>query len=287
MLKAQRKHPRRRLRIGLISLVVLALAGGGYWWWDRRQPCPPTKIYQGVIYRCERMPETPESGGLVHIVEVDMTAPGVEPYVTNIDPVAKAHGWEYTLDYVGRVVKEKHLAVGVNGTLFGSNSGWVRMRGDEARSTETVVSEHLVNHPDPISFMLWFDDDFTPHLEHDRPATAQTLARMRFGIGGQEEILQNGKPRPGTTTTPDHRTMLAVDTSRKRLWIAVFEKASFRAAAEKLGQLGAVQGMMLDGGTSSAMALGDDANGVRSGVVMGNWRPVPVQFGIRARPIQK
>ncbi len=276
----------RRLRTATLALSLIALAAALYYRSTLRSPCPPTPIYQGVTYRCDPMPETPESGGLVHVVEVDLTAPGIQLYVTNIDPVAKAHGWEYTLDYVGRVTKEKHLAVCVNGTLFKSNSGWIRMRGDEATSLETAVSEHLVNHLDPNSPMLWFEDNLTPHMAQDRPAKPELLAKMRFGIGGQEGILQHGLPRPETQTIPDHRTMLAVDTARKRLWIAAFDKASYRMAARKLGQLGAQDGTMLDGGTSTAMALGQDAANVSPGVLIGNWRPVPVHFGIKAVPLK-
>jgi phosphodiester glycosidase len=55
---------------------------------------------------------------------------------------------------------------------------------------------------------------------------------------------------------------------------------------QKLADLGAKDGTLLDGGSSSAMAIGEAATGVRAGVVDGGWRPVATYFGVRARTIQ-
>ena len=52
---------------------------------------------------------------------------------------------------------------------------------------------------------------------------------------------------------------------------------------QKLADLGAKDGMLLDGGGSSSMALGKDASGVSPGTVYGSWYPVATQFGVRAR----
>ena len=52
---------------------------------------------------------------------------------------------------------------------------------------------------------------------------------------------------------------------------------------QKLADLGAKDGMLLDGGGSSSMAIGKDASGVSAGTVYGSWYPVATQFGVRAQ----
>jgi hypothetical protein len=71
------------------------------------------------------------------------------------------------------------------------------------------------------------------------------------------------------------------------LFLAAFENASPRRALEKLAKLGAADGMLLDGGSSTSMALGGKARGVRSGVLTEGWRPVATHFGVRARALER
>jgi Phosphodiester glycosidase len=73
---------------------------------------------------------------------------------------------------------------------------------------------------------------------------------------------------------------------RKLLFLAVGEYISPRLALQKLAELGAKDGMLLDGGDSSSMVLGKDAAGVPAGVLYGGWRPVATYFGVRAKPLR-
>jgi exopolysaccharide biosynthesis protein len=52
---------------------------------------------------------------------------------------------------------------------------------------------------------------------------------------------------------------------------------------ERLAKLGARDAMLLDGGGSSAMAIGEGALNVARGALFGGWRPVATFFGVRAR----
>src|SRR5262245_66292880 len=84
---------------GKYLLVILfgisALLHGDFW--EQGHVQQPVKIFGGVTYGCERLAVTPEGGGLVHWVRVDLTAPGLELYVTALVPAAVARGWEYRL----------------------------------------------------------------------------------------------------------------------------------------------------------------------------------------------
>ena len=74
---------------------------------------------------------------------------------------------------------------------------------------------------------------------------------------------------------------MAIDRDRKLLFLAVAENISPRLMLQQLAELGAKDGMLLDGGSSSAMAIGQHATGISSGVVHGGWRPVATVFGVR------
>ena len=100
-----------------------------------------------------------------------------------------------------------------------------------------------------------------------KPPTAAELSKAKWGIGGQGVWLRDGKVWPGS----GHRwAAQAFVFGRRRKYLATLAK----------------DGMLLDGGHSSSMAIGNGATGVSAGVLYGGWRPVATHFGVRARPIQ-
>jgi hypothetical protein len=221
------------------------------------------------------------------MVSVDLAAPGIDLYVTPLDPVAAAQGWQYRLRRIGDVVHKERLAVVINGALFTSVPDWrPRLPGDLAKGGETVVADHVVSHIWEHTYLLWFDDQLTPNLKPAKPPAAADLARAKWGIGGQRVGLQGGRVQPGMSRSPDARTAVAIDRERKLLFLAVGEHISPRLILHKLADLGARDGMLLDGGSSSSMAIGEGAAGVRAGVVYGGFRPVATHFGVRARALR-
>jgi hypothetical protein len=282
--RRRRTWLRRATIVVLVIFVLAGVAAGGYAWLQYHGPTVPVEIYRGVVYSCIRLPDANESGGLLHLVRADLTVPGVDLYTTPPnDPDAVAHGRQCKLDYVSSVVKHEHLAAAVNGTLFDSDSGLIRRTGDFASCVETVVADHVVSHVGKNTYLLWWDDDRVAHMEHTKPPSAAVLAKARWGIGAQQSILNDGQFSLFAGHTPDRRTAIAVDPERKLVWIAVFDRASYYFAAQTLAEQGAKTAILVDGGTSSAMALGPDtAGGVRPGTVTGNWRPVASVFGFRA-----
>jgi hypothetical protein len=145
-----------------------------------------------------------------------------------------------------------------------------------------VVADHVVSHLWEQTYLLWFDDQLTPHLRPSKPPTAAELAMAKWGIGGQGVWLRDGKVWPDSSRSPDSRTAVAIDGPRKLLFLAVGDNISPRLMLQKLADLGAKDGMLLDGGGSSSMAIGKDAKGVSTGIVYGGWRPVATHFGVRA-----
>jgi hypothetical protein len=245
------------------------------------------EIFEGITYGCKQLEPREEAGGVVHWVRINLTAPGITPYVTSKDPTAVSQGWQYRLRRVSDVVASEHLAVAINGTLFSSKSSrLLPMSGDLANAVNPVVADHIISHVWLDTYLLWFDDRLTPHLRPEKVTEAE-LAMAKWGIGGEDFWLRDGKVWPGDYRShiPDGRTAVAVDLPRKLLFLAIGTHISPTLMFQTLADLGARDGMLLDGGDSSSMAIGTDASVVSPGAVYG-WRPVATQFGVRAEPLR-
>jgi len=246
--------------------VAILLSGGAAVFRERCGSLAQTEIFEGITYGCRRLDATEEGSGLVHWVSVNLAAPGIELYVTPLDPTAVARGWQYRLRRIGDVIDKDRLAVAINGTLFQSNSGWwPRMSGDLANSVETVVADHVVSHVWEHTYLLWFDSQLVPHLRRSKPPTAGELAHAKWGIGGQAVELWDGQVWPGSSRSPDSRTAVAIDREHRLLFLAVGRHISPRRLLQELADLGARDGMLLDGGGSSSMGIGKGAAGLSAG----------------------
>jgi len=278
---------RRKLKWAVLGLIAsIALVCLGCWLWTFRSPVQTTEIFRGVTYTCEQLPETSESGGLLHVVEVDLTAPGVDLYVTPMHPGALEKGWQYEMSWPWWQGRAKGLAVAVNANLFQAKDGGFALPGSYARSAETAVSAGVTNHIDPNSYLVWFERNLTPHVERTKPPSQAALDRAYWGVSGQGVLLDNGKINSSASAVTDRLTLLGVDTRRARLWLVAVDKASQRFAGQLMSDLGAEYAIQLDSGDSTCMFLGSAAEGVRSGTVIGGWRPVATTFGVRALPVE-
>jgi hypothetical protein len=270
-----------------LAVALTALTGGDSASWERCGP-QPREIFSGITYGCERLERTSEGYGVLHWVRVDLGAPGIGLYVTPLDSSAAAQGWQYRLAWIDDVVGDEQLAVAINGTLFTSKyRWWPRLPGALANGVETVVSDHVTSHLWEHTYLLWFDDDLNPHLRLSKPPTPEELRQAKWGIGGQGVGLYDGKLRSGSGGEPDARTAIGIDAKRKLLFLAVAEWSSPHRILERLAQLGARDGMLLDGGGSSALAIGENAEGVPRGALFGGSRPVATFLGVRARRLSR
>jgi hypothetical protein len=270
----------------LVGIVAVgALLSGASVLRERCEPLAPTEIFAGITYGCKRLDATAEGSGLIHWARVNLEAPGVELYVTPLDSTAVTQGRQYRLRRIGDVVVKERLAVAINGTLFTSDPDWrPRFPGDLAKSVETTVADHVVSHVWEHTYLLWFDNKLGPNLRRSKPPITEELAHAKWGIGGQAVELWEGKVWPGSSRSPNARTGIAIDRQRKLLFLAVGQYISPHLLLQELANLGAKDGMLLDGGGSSTMAIGKGAAGISAGVLYGGRRPVATHFGIRAQP---
>src|SRR5262249_18147317 len=251
--------------------------------WEQGQPHQPVNIFAGVTYGCERLAVTQEGGGLIHWVRVDLTAPGIELYVTPLDPVAVARGWQYRLRPIEDVVEREHLAVAVNATYFTTGSGsWLRFSGDLARGMQTLVSDHVITYGQWGAFLLWFDAELAPHVLGPSSAAEAVLARAQWAVGAHELQLHNGQVLGNGDSRADARTAIGIDQPRRLLFLAIAERVSQPRMLHFLAHLGATEGFLLDGGGSSAMAIGHGSTAIPPTVMSGGGRPLATYIGVRA-----
>jgi hypothetical protein len=234
---------------------------------------------------------TDEGRGSVYWVRVDLKAPGIKLYVTPLDGPAVAAGWQYRLRTIRDVVSSAQLAVAINGTLFDSDAGWrpswsPRMTGDFARSATTLVANYVVTEGFLNTYLLWFDAQLNPHIPTSKPLKPKDLVNAKWGIGGEAFRLHDREAWWRMDQTPDSRTVVAIDERRQLLFLAVGEWISSRLLVKTLADLGADEGIVLDGGGSSAMAIGEGARGISGGVLFGGWRPAATYFGVKAEFIR-
>ena len=161
------------------------------------------------------------------------------------------------------------------------------MPGDLAKGVETVVSDHVTSHIWEHTYLLWFDDALNAHLRPFKPPRPEDLQKAKWGIGGQGVGLRDGRVWSGSDRKPDKRTAVGIDAERKLLFLTVAEWASPRLLLEQLSKLGARDAMLLDGGGSSAMAIGEGGRNLAKGALLGGWRPVATFLGVKARRIDE
>lgn len=272
-----------------LALVLAAASFAAYLWLTRPAPQPETEIFRGVFYSCHQLPETKDAGGRLMLVRVDLSAPGIGLYTTPLDPGAVKAGEQHRMRWPSALVADERLAVAITATMFDGKSRLSQIPGGFTHSFETVVSDHQVSHLNPHTYLLWFEDDLTPHLEHTKPPSPEVLAKAKWAVGGQGVVdLRQGAGSFGASPDdrPNRRIFAGIDAQKKQLFLAAFEYASLAGAARILGEHGVKEATALDGGASASMTVGEGARGVRSGLLMWPMRGVPTFLGVKAQKLE-
>lgn len=272
----------------LLSITVALAAGVGFWLIQRRTPMDETQIFQGVWYGCVELAPGEGGSGLMHYVRVDLTAPGIELYVSPVDPEATKDGKQYRLRHTAAVADRLDLAVAVNGAPFRAHARVhpkLPIPGDLADWMTMSVSAGQVSEHYPHSYMLWFERDLTPHLEFRKPPRQDVLERAYWGVSGEQVLIYDGQVRGGSGDL-HARTLIGINRHTRELYLAVFENCSHARGSVELARLGVTDAIFLDGGPSTSLVIGDHARHARPGTVLGGWRPVATHFGVRALPLE-
>ena len=284
------------LILGLVGLRIVNMVRKVQFQGHRRQVIPWTEIYRGVHYTSRRLPDSPQGGGMMYMVRVDLNVPGTSIYLRPYFKMeSDALSGFYHLKYPWQFVKREHLAVTVNGTFFAplpshrSLPGPLRsliLYGELASQAGPIVINHHVAGTKAHGVFIWWGDDLTPHMKiHSWKQNLKDLEIGRFAVANWYPLVQNGQlgndAEPAATDKLHARTALGIATGNKLIYLAAFEHASLLLVARQLSKAGVPDAIAFDGGGSSCMTIGEQARNIKPGTVLGGLRPVGSVFGIR------
>lgn len=276
-------------------LALLLLAGSAWVWLQvRSQPAEKNQaLFQGIHYvRDVRQSPHPL---VVHILTVRLRASGIEFLVTPGDPEAEL---PLQARPTSSFLEEFELQIAVNGdgvTPWRSNS-WLN------------YYPHTGDPVDPIGLSASRGVIYSPHRDAEPTLYLSRDNRARFNnplggvynaISGNLMLVENGKSLvgAGVEDTPQPRTAVALDKSRRQLIILVVdgrqpgysEGATLEELADLILEFGGHSGMNMDGGGSSTLVMqGKNGEAVilNSPIdhnIPGNERTVGNHLGIFAR----
>jgi hypothetical protein len=289
---------RRFFGCGLLLLATVAILAGALWFWYTHRPQPASTqetLFQGVTYiRDVRSEPRPL---VIHVVRVDLAAPGIGFLVTPGDP-----GTERPLRArkTSRFLAEFGLQVAVNRDFFEpwySYTPWnyYPHEGDPvevlgfASSLGVVYSEGRRPRP-------------TLHLSATNEARfSQPVGETFNAISGNRLLMQEGRILvrgrfAASQMEPHPRTALGLDAGARTLIIVVVdgrqpnysEGVTLPELAQILQTVGADTALNLDGGGSSTLVVQDASGKPRvlnspiENRIPGRERPVANHLGVYA-----
>lgn len=286
------------LGVALVMMVIV-IAAPYFMTYGARPPRTPlqTSLYQGVEY--VREPRDTPRPMMVHVVTVNLTAPGVRVLVT---PGQAVGGREMIARTTSQFLEEFDLQVAVNGGFFGpfySRGLWdyyphggnpVNVRGLAISNGETYSTSR------PGTVVLCISPDNRAQMAYEIcPSETQQA------IAGTPALLRQGHPAnlTGRAFYSDlhPRTAVAIDETGETLWLLVVDGRqsgySDGITLNELAQIGldygAYDALNLDGGGSTTLvtegAMGAYVRNapIHSRIPM-RQRPVANHLGIYARP---
>jgi hypothetical protein len=278
------------LLLGLLTVSVYILNSG-------RPPreAYTAELFQGITYH--RHVHSSPRPLLVHVVEIDLNAPGIRPLVT---PGDTSQGLEIPARTTSAFAKEFGVQVALNGGFF------------KPFRVGTFLFDYYPKDGDPVEVLgLAIADGKAYSLSaEERPVLCmlegQALihdfdcpAGTQQALAGNRLLIENGIPNVRSRGFPSPRTAVAVDETGKTLWLIVidgrqpnYSEGVTLAELAKIAQdLGADQAINLDGGGSSTLVImeGESPRTLNSPIHkrIPMWqRPVANHLGIYAEPVE-
>ena len=239
------------------------------------------KLFQGITY--SRLIRSTPRPLVVHIVDIDLTAPGVQFLVT---PGDTRCGLEFCAMTTGAFVKKYDLQLAINGGFFdpfdASLFNYYPRTYDPVNIRGLVISNSIRYSEDDERFARLC---FTP-----------TEAQITWGecpihttqaLAGGEMIVQDGAARDLSYDSAfQPRTAVAGGNDGQRVWLIVVdgrqknysEGVSLNELASLIVDLGATTALNMDGGGSTTLVVS------KNGIHPLN-SPIHTRIPLRQRPI--
>ncbi len=252
-----------------------------------RQP-----LFQGIAY--SRRVETQDRPQLIHILEIDLTAPGLEPFSAPgfegatpnaYEPIGQETLAQRTSDFL----QEHQLQVAVNANFFypfREETPWnyEPHAGQPVNMGGTAISEgELVSLPQEQRPSLCFlPERGTPGLT-DSPRAVIVgdgicFAGTEQAVSGNTMLLDKGQPttvvqdilNDGQPAKPYPMNIAALDATGTRLWLILVdgkqpfysEGMTLQESIDLVQSLGGTTALRLDGGGSTTLAVSTAGRGI-------------------------
>ncbi len=274
----------------LVGLLGLAIDLGS------RPPRTETieKLFQGVTYT-RRIRSSPRKL-VIHVVEIDLMAPGVHILVTGGDPSC---GMETCAMTTGEFLKKNDLQLAMNGSFFSPFSvgttfwDFYPHTNDPTDIQGLSISNGVQYSDDEDGFAkICFTEAKAQITEDSCPnGTSQAIA-------GREILVRNRAAAYFDYADGLHpRSAVAVGEEGKRLWLIVVdgrqdgysEGIDLNELADLIAQLGATEALNLDGGGSTTLITSKNrARSLNAPIhtrIPMRQRPVANHLGVYALPL--
>ncbi len=289
--------------IGFLCLMAgLSLTAGSFLFWYQHRSLPSNTqqtLFEGVTYFREvrRQPRPM----IIHIVNIDLDAPGIGFFVT---PARPADGHKLTAQTTSQFLAEFGLQIAINGDFFEpwwSNSifDYYPHIGDPvdvfgfASSKGTIYSTGRPNWP-----TLYISVNNTAHLR-------TPIGDIYNAVSGNLVFLEHGKltiqPLDNPyLADPQPRTAVGLSSDAQHLMLVVVdgrqpnysEGATIRDLVDIMLKYGADMALNLDGGGSSTLVMQNEAgqpvllNSPIDNRIPGRERAVGNHLGVYARRLR-
>ena len=283
--------------LGLVAILLIVVGGVRDWFYHRPIPNPVSDqlLFQGVTYTRDIRSEPRPL--VIHVVRVDLTAPGIAFLVTPHDPVDGHHlSARKTSQFLGTY----DLQVAINGSFFEpwwSHAVWDYYPhvGDPVNVKGVTGSRGDLYATDPASYpVLYITEDNRVRI-NDPPAVIYNA------LAGNAVLLDAGVmpevPASSFYTETHPRTAVGVDQRGDTLIIMVVdgrqpnysEGVTLAELAALLREYGAYDAINMDGGGSSTLVIESDSgapevlNSTIDNSIPGRERAVGSHLGLWAR----
>lgn len=298
----------------LALLAPLALYGAGSFQRPPRTPITDRALFQGITY--SRIIEAEPRPQVVHLLSIDLTAPGLAPFATPGFPGAKPStglSEETLAQHTADFLQAHQLQLAINANFFfhfHENTPW-----DYAPKVGNAVN--LVGLSISNGQVVSLPQNGRPSLCFLPPQSSSSGKRAVIrdagdcpastpqAIAGIARLIIDGKlTETALAQTPKALkayplNIVAIDSSGTQLWLLLTdgkqplysEGTTLKEAALLLQNLGAEVALQLDGGGSTTLVVDENGapkilNAVIQAKVPGLERPVANNLGFFAQPIQ-
>jgi hypothetical protein len=286
-----------------VRLLVIGLALYFIWYFNRPLPPPVAKtpIFEGITYQREirREPRL----AIVHIVSIDLDAPGVHFLVTPRDDI---EGFVYRARTTSQFLQEYGLQMAVNGDFFNpwrdyGPQDYYPHEGDGVDVRGLTISQSRLvteGYAPPENYAtLYITPDNQVYFEEPEGQIDSAISgfmMLRDGVysaeWGDDAYLQQPHPR----------TVIALDRTGRELILIVVDGrqpnysdgATLTELADIIREHGGYHALNLDGGGSSTLVMqAADSQAVQLGSAIhtripARERPIANHFGIYANSLQ-